>query len=54
MSFVNTLLQDITVFNGNDSSQVEDWLIDIKTASISASKIKRFDTNTNISGNKFR
>ena len=32
-SFVNTLLQDITIFNGNDSSQLEDWLIDIKTAS---------------------
>ena len=23
-SFVNTLLQDITIFNGNDSSQLED------------------------------
>ena len=33
MSFVNTLLQDITIFNGNDSSQLEDWFIDIKTAS---------------------
>ena len=33
MSFVNTLLQDITIFNGNNSSQLEDWLIDIKTAS---------------------
>ena len=32
-SFVNTLLQDITIFNGNDSSQIEYWLIDIKTAS---------------------
>ena len=32
-SFVNTLLQDITIFNGNDSSQLEDWLIDIETAS---------------------
>ena len=32
-SFVNTLLQDITIFNSNDSSQLEDWLIDIKTAS---------------------
>ena len=30
-SFVNTLLHDITIFNGNDSSQVEDWLIHIKT-----------------------
>ena len=32
-SFVNTLLQDITIFNGNDSSQLEDWFIDIETAS---------------------
>ena len=32
-SFVNTLLQDIKIFNGNDSSQLEDWFIDIKTAS---------------------
>ena len=33
MSFVNTLLQDITIFNGNDTSQLEDWLSDIETAS---------------------
>ena len=33
MSFVNTLPQDITIFNGNYSSQLEDWFIDIKTAS---------------------
>ena len=32
ISYVNTLLQDITIFNGNDSSQLEDWLSDIKTA----------------------
>ena len=38
MSFVNTLLQDITIFNGNDYSQLEDWLIDIKTASDLTSK----------------
>ena len=31
-SFVNTLLQDIVIFNGNDSSQLEDWFIDIETA----------------------
>ena len=37
-SFVNTLLQDITIFNGNDSSQLEDWLIDIKTISDLTSK----------------
>ena len=33
MSFVNTLLQDIVIFNGNDSSQLKDWFIDIQTAS---------------------
>ena len=33
MSFVNSLLQDITIPNGNDSSQLGDWLTDIKTAS---------------------
>ena len=38
MSFVNTLLQDITIFYGNDSSQLEDWFIDIKTASDLTSK----------------
>ena len=32
-SFVNTLLQDIMIFNGNDSLQLEDWFIDIETAS---------------------
>ena len=32
-SFVNSLPQDITILNGNDSSQLEDWLTDIKTAS---------------------
>ena len=30
-SFVNTSLQDITIFYGNDSLQLEDWLIDIET-----------------------
>ena len=33
MSFVNTLPQNIAIFNGNDSSQLEDWFIDIETAS---------------------
>ena len=32
-SFVNALLQDIAIFNGNDSSQLENWFIDIETAS---------------------
>ena len=35
---MNTLLQDITIFNGNDSSQLEDWLIDIKTTADLTSK----------------
>ena len=38
MSFVNTLLQDITIFNGNNSSQLEDWFIYIKTAADLTSK----------------
>ena len=31
-NFTNTLLQDITIFNGNDTTQLEDWLVDIETA----------------------
>ena len=31
-TFASTLLQDITIFNGNDSTQLEDWLINIETA----------------------
>ena len=31
-TFASTLLQDITIFNGNDSTQLEDWLLDIETA----------------------
>ena len=30
-NFTNTLLQDITIFNGNDAAQLEDWLVDIET-----------------------
>ena len=37
-TFVNTLLQDITIFNGNDSSQLEDCLIDIETTTDLTSK----------------
>ena len=33
MSLDSSLLQDITVLNGNYSSQLEDWLMDIETAS---------------------
>ena len=32
-SLDNSLLQDIPILNGNDSSQLEDWLTDIETAS---------------------
>ena len=31
MSLENSLLQDIFILNGNDSSQLEDWLTDIET-----------------------
>ena len=33
MSLESSLLQDITILNGIDSSQLEDWLMDIETAS---------------------
>ena len=32
-SLKSSLLQDITVLNGSDSSQLEDWLTDIETTS---------------------
>ena len=38
ISFVSTLLQDIKFFNGSDSLQLEDWLIDIETAADLTSK----------------
>ena len=31
-TFVNALIQDIPTFNGSDSTQSEDWLVDIETA----------------------
>ena len=31
-TFAYTLIQDIPTFNGSDSTQLEDWLIDIETA----------------------
>ena len=40
MSFVNILLQDITIFNSNNSSQLEDLLIEIETAADLTSKIR--------------
>ena len=33
VSLENSLLHDIPILNGNDSSQLEDWLTDIETAS---------------------
>ena len=33
ISLESSLLQDITILNGNDSSQLEDWLTDIETTS---------------------
>ena len=33
MSLDSSLLQDIPILNGQDSSQLEDWLTDIETAS---------------------
>ena len=33
MSLESSLLQNITILNGNDFSQLEDWLTDIETAS---------------------
>ena len=33
MSLESSLLQDIIILNRNDSSQLEDWLTDIDTAS---------------------
>ena len=31
-NFANILIQDISIFNGNDSTKFEDWLMDIETA----------------------
>ena len=30
-TFVNTLIQEIPTLNGSDSTQLEDWLVDIET-----------------------
>ena len=30
-NLTNSLLQDISVFNGHDTTQLEDWLVDIET-----------------------
>ena len=31
-NLTNSLIQDISVFNGHDATQLEDWLVDIETA----------------------
>ena len=31
-NFAYTLIQDVPIFIGNDSTQLEDWLVDIETA----------------------
>ena len=31
INFTNTLFQDIPIFNGNNSTQLEDWLVEIET-----------------------
>ena len=38
-NFTNTLIWDIPIFNGNDSMQLEDWLVDIETAAESGTKL---------------
>ena len=31
-NFANTLIQDIPIFNGSNSTWLEDWLVDIEVA----------------------
>ena len=38
-SFINYLLQDITVLNGNDTSKLENWLTDIEATSDLTGKV---------------
>ena len=56
-SLESSLLQDIPTLNGQDSSQLEDWLTDIETASelkgesrtkIAQAKVKGISRNLNI------
>ena len=56
-SLESSLLQDIPTLNGQDSSQLEDWLTDIETASeltgksrtkLAQAKSRGFSKNTNI------
>ena len=36
----NSLLKDISVFNGHDATQLEDWLVDIETAADLTAEIR--------------
>ena len=47
-SLESSLLQDIPTLNGQDSSQLEDWLMHIETASELTGKIKMISKNVNI------
>ena len=50
MSLENSLLQDISILNGNVSSQLEDWLTDIETASDLTGKSRTKLAQTNLKG----
>ena len=56
-SLESSFLQDIPILNGQDSSQLEDWLMDIETASeltgesrtkLAQAKIERISKNLNL------
>ena len=55
-NLTNPLLQDISVFNGHDAIQLENWLVDIQTAAdlmaeirtkLAYEQIKKFNTHLN-------
>ena len=39
MNFTNSLLQDISTSTGYDTTQLEDWVVDIETAAESRTKL---------------
>ena len=39
-TFANTVLQDIMIFNGSNSSQLEDWVVDVETTTDFTSESK--------------
>ena len=47
---MNTLIQDIPIFNGNDSTQLEDCLVDIETAAdlTAESRTKLFQAKSKV------